>query len=282
MAWRKAFSLDTLLAEVNAAYPGRDKRTDGAISGYPGSISSHNVNSQGVVCALDITTGNYPGGINSAQGQALAEQVRIAIRDQPRGIPAYPIHYMEPPYVPTPGPYIATVNGNWAWAPYGGSDIHKSHLHVSVDWDIYTGGAPSGQADYDTTLPWGITTLAGQGSGITPIQEDLVPNATDPVFKSKDGDTVSLQDILNSIDKKVSASGVAVGLLPSFVTDVRGDLANKGGQIGALTAAVQVLATSQGLDPAAVMKAVEKAAQDGVANALTSLTAKVEIKAAQQ
>lgn len=169
MAWRVAQSLVTLLAEVNAAYPGRDKRTDGAISGYPGSISSHNINSQGVVCALDITTGDYPGGISPSQGMALAEQIRIAIRDQPRGIPCYPIHHMEPPYVPYAGPWIATANQNWAWQPYGGSDGHTSHIHVSVDWDIYTGGAPSGQADYDTTLPWGITTVTGQSTDITPI-----------------------------------------------------------------------------------------------------------------
>lgn len=166
MAWRIAQSLLTLLDEVNALYPDRYKGTDGGISGYtygaggvvvnPNNQSSHNINSEGVVCAFDITTGDYDGGISTKDGQALAEKVRIAIRDQPRGIPAYPIHYMEPPYVPTPGPYIATANNNWAWAPYGGSDLHTSHLHVSVDWDVYPGGAPSGQADYDTTLPWNI------------------------------------------------------------------------------------------------------------------------------
>lgn len=45
-----------------------------------------------------------------------------------------------------------------------------------------------------------------QASTITPIQEDLVPNATDPVFTSKDGATVSLQDLLNSIDMKAEAA----------------------------------------------------------------------------
>ena len=169
MAWRKAYSLEVLLAEVNALFPNRDKRTDGAISGYPGSQSSHNVNSAGVVCAVDITTGNYSGGISPAEGQALAEKIRIALRDQPRGIPAYPIHYMAPPYVSAAGPHIATAGTNWAWEPSGGSDPHTSHIHVSVDWDIYTGGAPSGQADFDTRLGWGLNTLAGQGSGITPI-----------------------------------------------------------------------------------------------------------------
>lgn len=170
MTWRVAESLKTLLAEINALYPYRDKRTDGAISGYPGSISSHNINSQGVVCALDITTGNYANGISVKDGQAHAEQIRVALRDDPRGIPCYVIHYMEPPYVDRAGPCIATANGNWVWQRYGGSSPHQDHIHVSVDWDIYTGAAPSGQADYDLTLPWNISvTVIGQGSDIKPI-----------------------------------------------------------------------------------------------------------------
>lgn len=181
MSWTLAPALRTLLAEVNALYPGRDKRTDGTISGYPGARSSHNYNSEGYVCALDITTGDYLGGISTAQGQALAEQVRLALKVQPRGIPAYPIHYMAPPYVPTPGPYIATAGTDWEWEPYGypGSDPHTSHLHVSVDWDIYTGGAPSGLADYLTEMSWNLGSTTGQDSGITPIMEGLFMALTD-------------------------------------------------------------------------------------------------------
>lgn len=91
MNWTLAPALRVLLDEINAAYPNRDKRTDGTISGYPGARSSHNYNSQGFVCALDITTGDYPGGISTAEGQALAEQVRLAIKHQPRSTPRFPI-----------------------------------------------------------------------------------------------------------------------------------------------------------------------------------------------
>lgn len=182
MAWRKAYSLDTILAEINALYPSRDKRTDGAISGYPGAQSSHNVNSEGVVCALDITTGDYPGGISTAQGQALAEQIRIACRDQPRGITVYPIHFMAPPYVAAAGPKIATAGTNWAWDDYLGSDLHTSHIHLSVDWDIFTGGRPSGLADYDLTTPWGLANTSGQVSDITPIEDDVALTLEDKLF----------------------------------------------------------------------------------------------------
>lgn len=157
MAWRTAYSLDTLLDEINQLYPDRDKRTDGAISGYPGATSSHNVNSDGVVCARDITTGDYPGGISPSDGIALAEQIRLALKVQPRGNPAYIIHHMEPPYVPYAGPWIAHGISDWEWYAYAGTDPHTSHIHVSVDWDILTGGAPSGEADYDTKLAWGLT-----------------------------------------------------------------------------------------------------------------------------
>lgn len=145
--WRVAGSLLTLLAEVNAAHPKRDKRTDGTISGYPGAISSHNINAAGVVCALDITTGMFSGGITPAQGIALADKIRIKLRDQPRGIPCYVIHNGK----------IASAGDNYKWLPYTGPDPHTSHIHVSVDWDIAGGGSASGQADYDTDLPWGIS-----------------------------------------------------------------------------------------------------------------------------
>ena len=155
VSWRVAGSLLTLLAEINAAHPKRDKRTDGTISGYPGAISSHNINAAGVVCALDITTGMFSGGITPAQGVALADKIRIKLRDQPRGIPCYVIHNGK----------IASAGNNYAWLPYGGPDPHTSHIHVSVDWDIPAGGAASGQADYDSALPWGI-------AGVSTKKED--------------------------------------------------------------------------------------------------------------
>lgn len=285
MSWRIARSLAVLLAEINAAYPGRDTRTDGAISGYPGSISSHNVNSEGVVCAIDITTGDYPGGISTAQGMALAEQVRIAMRDQPRGLPCYPIHHMEPPYVPYAGPWIATVNRNWDWQPYGGADGHTSHLHISADWDIYAGGSPSGLADYDLTLPWNISTLNPQGGGYEIIQEDtMTPDQEaklDAVLNLLTGGQAGVKpagDILiRLMDIQANAQSVKDSLTPGQI-GVRNagttvlQLAQINAQLAGQAAAVESLSKASGIDPGVVTKTIS----DAVNKALSTLTVTIE------
>jgi hypothetical protein len=174
MTWRLAQSLIVLRDQIDAMYPNRDKRTDGALSGYPGSISGHNPNSQGVVCALDITTGDYPGGISMAQSYPLADAIRLELLAAPRGLYTYLIHHMEPPYVPTPGKYIAHGGpaSLWQWIPYTGTDPHTSHIHVSVDWDIAAGEDASGQDPYDMTDPWNLSAVSVQSGTITPIQQE--------------------------------------------------------------------------------------------------------------
>jgi hypothetical protein len=174
MTWRLAQSLVVLRGQIDAMYPNRSKVTDGTISGYAGSISSHNPNADGVVCALDITTGDYPGGISMAQSYALADAIRLELLAAPRGLYTYLIHHMEPPYVPSPGAYIAHGGpaSLWQWIPYTGIDPHTSHIHVSVDWDIAAGEAASGQDPYDLTTPWHLATTSTQSGTITPIQSE--------------------------------------------------------------------------------------------------------------
>lgn len=144
--WRAAESIKILLAEVDGIYPGRDKRTDGVISGYPGSVSSHQVNSAGVVCAVDITVGDYPNGITPAQAAVLAESIRHELKVAPRGNYAYVIY----------DKCMARSTHGWEWEPYAGTSPHTDHIHVSVDWDIPEGGAPSGECPYDMTDSWNL------------------------------------------------------------------------------------------------------------------------------
>lgn len=142
MSWRLSKSLEILRNEINAKHPNRDKRTDGTISGYEGSISSHNVNSEGVVNAIDITVGSYVGGITHAQALEDTEQIRLSIKNDPRGYDAYVI-------------YEQSIADGYTgeWRHYSGPR-HSSHYHVSSAHDIPMGGVTSGNHDYDIELPW--------------------------------------------------------------------------------------------------------------------------------
>jgi hypothetical protein len=128
--WRAANSIITLRDQINAAYPNRNKASDG-ILGDPahqaqGTASDHNINAQGVVCAIDIT--HDPA--NGLDVQKLAD----AIADSRDARIKYLI-FNDRIMVPT--------DFGWQWVfHYEGS--HRHHLHVSV-W-----------GDYDNTSNWNI------------------------------------------------------------------------------------------------------------------------------
>lgn len=143
--WRTARSLDVLLDEVNASAPLRSKVSDGSIgdAAHATRDSDHNpfvidADGQGVVRARDFT--HDP--INGLDCDLLA--VRL-VELAKSGHPAL-----------GPGAYViwegriasSTDDGEpWDWEPYGGSNEHRKHLHVSVAL------AASG---YDSTRPWGV------------------------------------------------------------------------------------------------------------------------------
>lgn len=146
-SWRVAKCLDTLLSQVNAAYPGRNKANDGTIGDerHQASKSEHNPDSHGVVRARDIT--NDPDhGLNA---RALAEAL-VASKD-PRIL-----------YVISNAEICSSVVAPWNWRPYGGANPHREHMHISVVAD---------EALYDDTKPWSISgpkqppIEAGQQSG---------------------------------------------------------------------------------------------------------------------
>lgn len=136
MSWRVARSLDTLLDEINAAAPDRDKAADGSIgdTAHSSRASDHNPNSANVVRARDFT--HDPGTFDA---HALAERVRLL------GIKGHPAL--------GPGAYvisngrIASATYGWAWRDYSGSNPHAHHAHVSV---------ATAAAGYDSTAPWGV------------------------------------------------------------------------------------------------------------------------------
>lgn len=139
MSWRVARSLDTLLAEVNAAAPNRSKLADGSIGdpAHAARESDHNPNAAGVVRARDITHDPADG----CDADELAEHVRrLALAGHPAlGPGAYVIWNWR----------IASATEDsqpWDWEPYSGSNGHTQHVHISV---------ATAAAGYDSTAPWG-------------------------------------------------------------------------------------------------------------------------------
>lgn len=146
MSWRIAGSLKTLRDQVNAAWPNRDKRSDGSIGDAKHSSrkSDHNPNEAGVVCALDIDKDLS----NTATVETVVNAL-VASRD-PR------IKYLI-----WRGRILSSTVSPWTWREYTGTSGHFEHLHISV--------GPSA-ALYDDPSPWAI----GEAAATESVQgEDL-------------------------------------------------------------------------------------------------------------
>lgn len=132
MGWRTARCLDTLLTQVDAAWPDRDKSNDGTIGDdrHAATHSEHNPDENGVVRARDITHDPAHG----LDARKLAETL-IASRD-PRIL-----------YVISNAQICSSVVSPWTWRAYTGSNDHRHHMHLSVV------GNPT---LYDSTKPWAL------------------------------------------------------------------------------------------------------------------------------
>jgi hypothetical protein len=148
--WRVAASLLHLRDQINAAWPARNKASDGTIgdAAHQAGTSDHNprvVSALGttpVVLALDVT--HDPG--HGCDTYAVAEQLRLS-RDRR-------ISYVISNH------RITGPSHGWNWGPYGGTDPHTNHMHVSV--------AAAAVADY--TADWRIKALPTEGD---PMALDL-------------------------------------------------------------------------------------------------------------
>ncbi len=130
MAWRRAESLDVLEAEVHTVSP-QTTIYDIGDAAHQAEKLDHNPNAEGVVCAIDIMQGH-------TDLTKLAEQIRTS------GHPdlAYLIWNHR----------IATRKNGLRWTPYGGSNPHTDHIHVSVGQGV----DGSRKQPYDDTTPWGV------------------------------------------------------------------------------------------------------------------------------
>lgn len=139
-SWRVAKALLALREQVNLMAPNRRKKSDGTIgdAAHASRASDHNPwvrdGGVGVVTAMDITH-DAPGGCDAG---ALADAL-LASRD-PR------IKYV------IFNRRIAShlqkgAAAPFEWRPYGGSNPHTHHVHVSVREE---------KTAYDATDPWTI------------------------------------------------------------------------------------------------------------------------------
>lgn len=112
---RRAYSLDTLLAQVNEAWPNRNKASDGWIgdAAHAAVKSEHNPNSAGVVTAIDIT--HDPA--NGADMNKLAAEL-VKSNDNRM----WYIIFNKRIYEVGVG-----------WQAYYGVNDHTKHLHISTN-----------------------------------------------------------------------------------------------------------------------------------------------------
>jgi hypothetical protein len=110
--WFLSPALATLLAQVNAQYPNRERQSDGTIgdAAHAARSSDHNPDwdSGGIVRALDLTANGIP----------VAELIRHIIADK------------RVRYVISNGLIWQTVDPHWR--RYTGPNPHDKHFHISI------------------------------------------------------------------------------------------------------------------------------------------------------
>jgi len=138
--WRPAEALKKLQSQVNAAFPGRSKASDGMIGDInhcPGS-SDHCPNIPdagiGVVTAYDIT--------HDPNGGCDMHDVANSIRSSRDPRIKYVIWNRQ-----IFSSYNHSNGAAWTWRAYSGSNPHTKHAHFSV---------LSAKAQYDDTSDWTI------------------------------------------------------------------------------------------------------------------------------
>lgn len=151
--WRNCRASVTLINEINAAFPGRDKTSDGTIgdAAHATRTSDHNpwliVGNEGIVRARDVDKDGIPAA-------DIVETLRL------RGAARDPRLY--------PGGYVIfnrriTKPDFSGWTTYTGSNPHDKHFHVSFSTVV---------DGFDSTAPWALfggragATTAGAGPSV--------------------------------------------------------------------------------------------------------------------
>ena len=126
-------SAHTLREQVNAAFPERDKSSDGWLGDnrHAARKSDHNPDPTGCVRGLDLDADLAGRGNKPDFMPDLADQLRLCAKGDKRKRIAYIIFNGR----------IASPKRRWAWREYKGINPHRHHAHISF----------SESADLDTT-----------------------------------------------------------------------------------------------------------------------------------
>lgn len=202
-SYRLAKSLETLRAQVNTAWPKRNKASDGWIGDprHRATASDHNPGQDGIVRALDIT--HDPA--NGVDCGLIAE----SIKDDPRV--KYVIWNRR----------IYNPSKLKAWRDYYGVNPHNKHSHISVRLErVY----------FDSVAPWNIEGVIESPGGPVVTPSPIVR----PLLKrgSKGQEVKNLQAMLLGItvDGKFGPKTEAAVRAFQGATGMRQD-----GKVGPLT-----------------------------------------------
>lgn len=122
MAWYACGCLNTLLAEINASAPNRNKASDGSIGdqAHQSRTSDHNPCScHSAVCARDFTHDPAGGFDSYAFADWLRQRCQQGVEQRVK-------------YIISNSRIASFTKDNWSWRSYTGSNPHSRHAHVSV------------------------------------------------------------------------------------------------------------------------------------------------------
>lgn len=166
--WHLAPALVTFKAQFNAAFPGRDTRSDGTIGDlrhqHEAGGSDHNPDASGTVCAFDGTYGPY-WGVTTADVRQLV--LELAASGDPRLN-----------YVIFQGRIWTKARGWHDYPSPPNASPHKEHFHISVFHGAYANDAspwrlPSFGATHVTpTVSVTDLVAAQQSIPVPPADED--------------------------------------------------------------------------------------------------------------
>lgn len=213
--------LDQLLAQINEAAPGRSKASDGGVGDADHALreSQHNPesppppgNPDDQVDARDFTHDPAHGADMGVVSEAIRQSRDVRVH-----------------YVIFNGRIFSSyaTNGRnaWEWGTYTGTNMHRSHMHVSVN-DIH----------HDETQRWKIGIDMAESVGAIAEQYRILAlmtldpkhaNSTRIVAEGRLA-TVPLIDLLKRVDANVTAlsEGSGAPLEVVLSTDQLGQLAD--------------------------------------------------------